>query len=373
MRPFKNIKVAFLLGSLNRGGTETLVLDIFNSHQTYFNKICIYRSEGDLTKEYHSLRTHLNRISPGSLCLLWLYLWKLRKLLIREGVSIVHSHQRIDTIYARLACFGLPISVIQTIHEFDFNKSKLSKFLIRFSFILAERNLFVSNFQKNYYISKYKSFLNSQLIVVYNGISLEKFHFQDELSLRIEYNLSDKCLLLGMVGNFVPGHDQMTICRFLALLALQGIEFKFLFVGGKDMKNPHLFHDCILFCQDNGLSDRCFFLGSRSDVPIILSQLNAFFYSSDHDAFGISLIEAIAAGPPVFVNDWDVIKEITENGERAILYRSKDEYDLLKKFTIFNSNSESFKLKAKENAIWAHNTFSIENHLKKLYSIYAEI
>jgi glycosyltransferase involved in cell wall biosynthesis len=112
------------------------------------------------------------------------------------------------------------------------------------------------------------------------------------------------------------------------------------------------------------------FLGSRADVPGLLSQLDAFFYASDHDTFGISVIEAMATGIPVFVNDWEVMKEITENGERAILYRTKEEEDLFSKFSSCFESPEIYKKKARENAIWAIRTYGIKSHIEQLFGVY---
>jgi glycosyltransferase involved in cell wall biosynthesis len=108
-------------------------------------------------------------------------------------------------------------------------------------------------------------------------------------------------------------------------------------------------------------------------VPALLTQLDAFIYSSDHDTFGIAVIEALATGIPVFVNDWGVMKEITDNGRYANLYRSKDESDLLNKFLLFLEQPEAFKKAALENAIWARKTYSIQNHMERLYEVYRGI
>lgn len=60
--------------------------------------------------------------------------------------------------------------------------------------------------------------------------------------------------------------------------------------------------------------DKVHFMGPRSDVPELLASWDAFLYSTDHDTFGIAVVEAIAAGLPTFVNDWEVMKlQITAN------------------------------------------------------------
>ena len=67
------------------------------------------------------------------------------------------------------------------------------------------------------------------------------------------------------------------------------------------------------------------------------------------------------------------MKEITDNGERATLYRTKDENDLLNKFLIWLSQPEAFRKAVLENAIWARKTYSIEKHLERLNEMYLGI
>jgi len=234
-------------------------------------------------------------------------------------------------------------------------------------------NIFVSHTQKKYFERAYQIRNYKQKAVVYNGINPEKFNISIIKSIRTELGLTEKPILLGMVGNFVAGHDQLTICRFLALLSVSNIDFYFLFVGNKDDSYPKLYDECINFCNDNKLKERVLFLGSRPDVPSILLQLDAFLYASDHDTFGISVIEAIVSGIPVFVNDWEVMKEITENGERAILYKTKDEIDLFDKFSAFVESPEVYKKKVGENAAWAMETYSIVNHIEQLFGVYISL
>lgn len=365
------IKVCYLLGSLNRGGTETLLLDLFNySGQVPFEFSGIYRKEGTLSGKFHASNRRFRKLSPGRPWMLWLYLWQLRKVFIREKIKIVHAQQNLDALYAMIASIGLPIKRIQTIHGFDIGLRRFNRFMLYISLKICHVNVFVSHTQKNHFEEKYRIGKYTKKAVVYNGINPEKFNNPNKISIRSELSLSKTILLLGMVGNFVLGHDQLTICRFLALLSKSGIDFCFLFIGGKDESNPKLYEDCRNFCFDNNLEGKVLFLGSRSDVPVILPQLDAFFYASDHDTFGISVIEAIASGIPVFINNWEVMKEITENGRRAILYRTKDECDLFDKFSTYVESPELYKKKALENSSWAIQTYSIQSHIGQLFKVY---
>lgn len=370
----KKIKVAFLLGSLNRGGTETLILDVFNKASVSpFDIIGIYRKDGELSNNFNASNVRLFKLSPGSVLNTLRYLKRLRVLLKQEKTDIVHAHQRIDTIYVWLASYGLSIKKVQTFHGFDFKTSSIFKTLIRMSLKMADINLFVSKAQQNYYTSKYKLTNRTATEVVYNGINFEKLDFKATHPIREELKIENTSLLLGMIGNFNSVRDQMTVCRFLKLLNEKSIDFKFLFIGKQDASNPKLYDECYHFCQDVGLKEKALFLGSRSDVPSILPQLDAFIYATNRDTFGIAVIEAIASAIPVFINDWEVMNEITQDGKYAILYKTRDEVDLLNKVLCFLDDRELHIKNARDNAKWVKSTYSIESHINRLYEVYQQI
>jgi glycosyltransferase involved in cell wall biosynthesis len=363
------MKVAYLLGSLNRGGTETLLLDVFNqSDNSPYEMVGVYRKEGELSDSFRASKVKIYKVEQGKNWMVLVFLWRLRKLFKLENPDIIHAQQSIDAIFARIACIGLQVKVIQTVHGYDFEKKKLFGFVIRMSLLLTNRNIFVSKTQRNYYELSYNQIEHIKNSVVYNGVNFDKFNTTEE-KLRDELGLNNN-LLMGMVGNFVKVREQMTVCRFLDLLNKREIDFTFLFIGRRDNNNPELYDDCQLFCKKNGLGDKVKFVGSRPDVPAILPQLDAFIYSTDHDTFGLAVVEAIASGIPVFVNDLEVMKEITENGKQANLYRTKNEFDLLDKFLLFLEQQEIFKKAALENAKWIRKTYSIQKHIFRLFDVY---
>jgi len=372
------MKIAYLLGSLNRGGTETLLLDVFrNAKANKLNAIGIYRKTGALEVDFVQSGVTLFKLSVQKN--VFGYLLHLRKLLIKNQIEIVHAQQPIDALNALLATIGTGIKIILTLHGFDYFDTKLGNMILRFIIRKTDINIYVSDTQRQYYQKKYRLKPKKQQ-VVYNGISFDKLETTHSLTpseamsnVRDELQLSSDTLLFGTVGNFVHGRDQLTICRFLKLLNEQNVDFHFVFVGKRIEDSAFLYDKCVDYCNNNGLSKLVSFLGSRNDVPKILNELDAFIYSTNHDTFGIAVVEAMTVNIPVFVNDWKVMSEITCNGKFATFYKTKDENDLLRKFMLFLQNKQVYQTKAIEAAKFVRKRYSIEKHIDALKAIYNQI
>lgn len=367
------MKVAYLLGSLNIGGIETMMRDIVNhSDKSRLDFLGIYRRDGDMSDFFLKKGMSFIKLSPGSIWSIIPYIYKLRKIFVDREVKIIHTNQSIDTIYSFISTIGLGIKLVQTIHEFDYEIGKFGKIIKWISFKMADKTIFLNHFQKNHYVSAY-SVKPSKTSIIFNGIDFKKFKPVLNKDFKHIFRLRNNILLLGMVGNFFPGKDQMTICKYLLLLKNAGVDFVFLFIGGKSELNPELFENCVTFCHNNNLDDYVRFTGKRQDIPEVLPILDAFIFSTNYDAFGNSVIEAFASKVPVFVNDWGVMKEITENGDKAIIYKTKDENDLFDKFLDFKSKITWHKVKAQEDYLWAQKRFSIENHMNQLFQLYSNL
>ena len=67
------------------------------------------------------------------------------------------------------------------------------------------------------------------------------------------------------------------------------------------------------------------------------------------------------------------MREITQNGTLATLYKTKDEADLLEKFMLFLQSRDSEWQKACDKADIVRETYSIKRHLQSLNTVYQRI
>lgn len=391
------LRVAFMLGSLNRGGTEVLALDVFREMgrkrrdlspdppEAAFDLVGLHRKDGVLRQDFIDTGCLFQRLSPR-FPFDPLYLWHLRRWIKKRKIDVVHAQQILDARYARLALCGTGVKVVLTLHGFHHGADAKTDRMLRRLLRKLDTTVFVSAYQREVYLRDLKLDTSPEAVrtrVVYNGVSFEKLGPLPQnpqtsqkksptatFSTLTATSTPAPRLQLGTVGNFGPGRDQSSLCEFLHLLKNQGISFDFYFVGRQDPKEPWRYDNCLKYCQDHELTDCVHFLGARSDVPALLASWDAFLYATDHDTFGIAVVEAMAAGLPVFVNDFAVMREITHQGQWAQLYKTKDPAHLLQVFRAFLQDRTEARARAQEAARAVRQAYSLPRHLSALNHLY---
>lgn len=367
----KKKKIAFFIGSLNRGGTETLVLDTFcKKDYADFVPVLIYRNDGDLTDAYRDTGVPMFRIKPT--CSKIGYIAKLRRLLKKERVDVLHTQTLLNAV---LGIFCTCISRVKLVASFHgFFSSLKNRVFTHLVMWFADASVFVSGYVRDWYVNRILFVSKKRCHVVYNGIDFSKFDKKYDKPSFLKNNDSVKpgVVKMAMVGNFVSGRSQYFLCQALKELNDKRIcDFRFYFVGKRSDAEPQLYDECVRYCKENDILDnKVFFLGGRGDVPAILQNIDIFVYSTNEDTFGIAVVEAIASGLPVIVNDWGVMREISNDGVYAFIYKTKVLDDCVKKIEIVVNCLSEYKKEAQVNASKVREQYSIDAHIKNLSYIY---
>ena len=356
------MKVAFFLGSLKRGGAESLVYDICRKRdRAPFELCCLYRKEDDFADAFQATGAELIRVRrTGSLLK---YMRALRKAILDHHIDIVHAQTASNAMVSIFALLFTRVKLVTTFHGFSFSNAPW--WYRKLVYGGSKRIVCVSEYEKRHYERKWGLSADNKLRVVHNGIDFSKLD-NPIPDLTQPVQVDEKVLNLVMVGSFIEGRAQPFVCRVLHRLDQQGIPFHMYFAGRRDEAEPWRYDDCVSYCRENGLEDKVTFLGNRSDIPWLLRQMDLFLYATDHDTFGIAVIEAIASGLPVLVNDWDVMKEVTRDGEWATLYQTGDEEDCISKIRTWMER----RPEAPAEVVRSH--YSIMNHIQALNRIYEE-
>lgn len=370
------MKVAYFIGALNRGGLESLTHDICRQYgRTPYDFVCVYRHEGNMSEDFKSSGAPLIQVPKKKGYIR--YLLALRKTFRQNNITVVHSQTPSNTLLLSIALLGTGIKIVTTFHGYNFGHAPWWQRKTVYS--VSKKILCVSNHQKQYYENKWGLLKENKLQVAYNGVDFSKI---DSAKPSLEFEDYPQRIRLAMVGNFVSGRSQNIIAKSIHHMREHGIcNFDFYFIGKRVEQEAQRYDECVFYCQEHHL-DNVHFLGSRGDVPELLKTMDGFVYSTEHDTFGIAVIEAIAAGLPIVVNDWPVMTEVCNLGlqepNRAIrFFRTDDVTDCADKMRELLADIDANKQKLQDDcqsAIAAVNhKYSIELHILQLNKIYQSL
>ena len=178
------IKVLVANDTFNRGGQETLILDIISYSNKYGSnnsfELLLNYAKGELIRELDkTIKVHIisrrKKIDIRSL-------FKIRTLLKTSKFTVIHTHSPTLGLYILIAKTGLNIPMVQTIHGFWDKRSSSGKpqiihlLLTYILMFFCKRNIIVSNYLQSEYLKYYLP--KKKFTVIYNGINFEKFNVE---------------------------------------------------------------------------------------------------------------------------------------------------------------------------------------------------
>ncbi|WP_419794508.1 glycosyltransferase [Pseudomonas palleroniana] len=231
---------------------------------------------------------------------------QMRKIAASRNFSFCIAH-RAKPIY--IALLGTGLQVIGVHHAFgDYQR--------------RGRRLFASIFQKRLSLLAVSDAVRddirrclpkwpaARIQTLYNRIDVEALQGQqvskDEA--RDALGLSPDEWVVGNVGRLHPDKDQATLLKGFALaLAQLPAESKLAILG-----SGRLEQDLKSQARELGIADRVLFLGQVPNARLYFRAFDAFALSSDHEPFGMVLLEAMAAGVPLLATACGGAREVVE-------------------------------------------------------------
>lgn len=358
------MKVAYYLGGLNRGGAESLILDICRRKDfAPFDFVCLYRKEGNLSEGFHETKADVVKLSRNGNIIKYVY--QLRKFFSKGKFDVVHAQTPSS---AMLCMFALAFTNTKLIVTFHGHYVGMKNWYLKWIYRHCVNVICVSEYERQFFENRLDLPKMNKLRVVYNGIDFSKI--ETAKSVKKDCIADNGNVKLCMVGSFCTGRSQDVIVKSMALLKERAKcdNVEFYFIGGAFKGEEHELEACVKLADSYGLAGNVHFLGVRNDVYELMKHMDGYVYSTVSDTFGISLIEAMASGLPVLVNDWKVMKEVC--GEWANYFKSDDAEDCANAIENFVENIQEYKENSKRYIDEVIGKYSIERHLKNIYDIY---
>ncbi len=149
-------------------------------------------------------------------------------------------------------------------------------------------------------------------------VDLSEFDPCNRKDARAEFGIAEGVPLIGWVGRLDRKKRVEDFIEAAALLHATHPRTRFLVIGGPDAFMPVYAEELVALSQRLGLGDALSFLGDRSDVPRLLSGLDAFVWLARGEGMPHVICEAGAAGLPVVATRDNGTEEQITDGETGI-------------------------------------------------------
>jgi glycosyltransferase involved in cell wall biosynthesis len=366
------MRVLHLLDTINRGGAEMQALDVCrNAHRYGIELTFVTAQGGAMEKDFQASDAEFIKLSrrfPIDLALVL----KLRKIIRNKRIELVQSYQAVDGLHLYLATLNLPVKQILSFQGFisDRKNRQTSRFLIP----RMDANIVVSKGLLKWLENNDGLDTSRNFHVVYNGADLKRLTSSGK-SLKKELGLRDNVLLFGMIGNFYRDarKDQITLCQSLPKIFAEIKNAHCIFAGKTEAGAEEKFQACVDFCEKNGITEKVYFLGGRSDVPDILEALDLFVFSSLHEGLPVAVSEAMLANVPIIVSDIEPLLEASGNGKYAEVFPVQNAEVLSEKILKLLRDERLREDLAARAFKFATENLSIEAHLRELKKLYNSI
>lgn len=293
------MRVLHVITGLGTGGAETQLADLIERTRHDAEVVGIYdfgetgrllRARGVSTYDLDAPRNFDLRT-----------VLRLARMIRRGRYDAVHLHLYRATVYGRIAArlAGRP-AVVTTEHSLGALEIEGRPINARIRALymaterFSDRTIAVSGWVRGLLVDW--GVPEEKIAVIPNGIDVERFRFDPEAraSRREELGIPQEASVLGTIGRLVPRKRQALLIEAAADLVRGGA---WLLIVGNGPDLPSLRS----LAARLEISERVVFAGRRSDVPELLSAMDAFALPALEEMFGIAPVEAIAAGLPAVV------------------------------------------------------------------------
>ncbi len=154
-----------------------------------------------------------------------------------------------------------------------------------------------------------------KLVVVHDGIDLQRFGFVRTGRLHKELGLAKETLLIGNVAAIAPHKDYFTFVDTVAVLKETDLPLHFLIIGADGGEQEAIEK----YIKEKHLTAEISLLGFRPDVPVLLPELSVFLFTSKTEGLGSSILDAFACQIPVVATAAGGIPEILIHEKNGLL------------------------------------------------------
>lgn len=306
------IRVLHVLNSMNRGGTETMIMNYYrniNRNNVQFDFLLTCSKKCDYEEEIISLGGKIYRITPLTIISVHKYIKEIATFLSKnDSYNIIHSHTSsksfIPLLIAKL--YNIPVRISHSHNnKSEKNIKGLIRNILKIPLKLVTTDFFACSIEAAEWLYGKKFITKNNYTIIKNAIDIEKFEYNEKLRTQLRESLGlNENFLIGNIARFNHQKNHEFLIDIFKEVYQLNKNARLILVGDGELKRTIQNR-----VKTYGLEDKCIFMGVRDDIPQILSALDVFILPSKFEGLGLVLIEAQASGLYSFTSADVVSKE----------------------------------------------------------------
>lgn len=300
---------------------------------------------------------------------------QVRRLIDREGIDLIHCHNPMGGVVARLAArfSRRKPRVIYTAHGLHYYEGapKINWLL----FYPVERalarctNCIITINSEDCESAKKLHLRQGGIVRQIHGVGVDMERFQPRPEMRevvrSGLGIPEDGFHIVTAAELNENKNQSLVIQALKRLNDRGIYYT---ICGKGPCRQRLEE----LIRQNGLEDRVRLLGYRTDMEDILQSADCFAFPSRREGLGIAAVEALACGIPVIASDNRGTKEYMQDGINGIVCPSDDLNVLCKALRKFRTDP-AYRARLGAQCRPSVARFDISDTDARMRSIYKEV
>lgn len=289
----------------------------------------VWQSEGATVVQLKHIQCFQRRWTLLNLLrfLFWLpcNLWRIRRLIRRKGIDIVHVDGVTNFVPALAAAItGRPVVWTYNDHLPGLVKRPLLWLLNRLSRVVIVQGQQLKESRTGHNVK-----LHAKTQVLYSCVDVDEFdpaQYSAEQVERIKQTLGlpPATTVVGMIGNLNRLKGHAYFIEAAREIKEKVPSTKFLIIGHKLDTDRAYWEQLQHLAAGNGLEDDIVYAGFREDIPAVLAVMDVFVLASVLESCPVVVLEAMAMERPIVATDVGAVSELIGQGDSGLIVPSQN-------------------------------------------------
>lgn len=364
------MNILHIANHLNTGGITTYLLTLVREQVRSGHRVYVRASAGTRLEDFREscagVTDHVPRCKSELSPRLWAQLPELVSFLKRNSIDIIHTHTRVAQVLSAAASGLTKVPYISTAHMFY--KPRLGRRLFP---CWGKAVIAISKTMERGLFDIFGREALPPVTVVENGIDVGELQARiertDRREVRRSYGYDDGHIVVLSLCRIVPVKGIHILIDAFDAARKKIPQLRLLIAGTGDENYLTQLREQT---SRLGLSDIVRFIGDirQTEKPFKTADIFVGPYLWP-EAFGLALLEAMAAGLPVIGSKSGGIAELLGNGRHGLLFEEGDDRELTLRILDYAKDPA---LRARMGSVagqaaWAYSSRQMEEQVRKVY------